>query len=194
MPGDKKTWGDRGATSYSANWHAFGGGWGEDWQKGGKARIPTSFPDGTSSTIAFLERRTICGNPSKDSGSLYVERIWGEDGQNGGPIGNTYTNNATFLAAYWVQQNSTGDLGQLFNPDSTGKSYPFRAQDLITGTIQNNPSQFDCLPNKLATFGASGLQVLLVDGSVRNVRPSINTLTLHTALVPNDGGVLGSDW
>ena len=30
LPADGLTWGGRGATSYSANWHAFGGGWGED--------------------------------------------------------------------------------------------------------------------------------------------------------------------
>src|SRR5689334_21694348 len=25
-------WGNRGQASYHSNWHAFGGGWGEDWQ------------------------------------------------------------------------------------------------------------------------------------------------------------------
>ncbi|MFO0845795.1 MAG: DUF1559 domain-containing protein [Gemmataceae bacterium] len=52
----------RGQVSYHANWHAFGGGWGEDWQYGGKARIPRNFPDGTSNTIGFFERYTRCGN------------------------------------------------------------------------------------------------------------------------------------
>src|SRR5437667_1890585 len=42
--GQAADWGNRGQTSYFANWHAFGGGWGEDWQIGGKARIPASFP------------------------------------------------------------------------------------------------------------------------------------------------------
>ena len=202
MPGDKKTWrtaNGRGATSYSANWHAFGGGWGEDWQVGGKAAIPTSFPDGTSNTIAFLERRAICGRNGSTSGSLYVERIWGEDGQNSGPVAQNYTNNAWFVPAYWVpvgmsQGGGFTDPRQANSPDLTGSRYPFRSQDLINGTIQVNPSLAECLPPKLATFTASGLQVLLVDGSVRNVNPSINTRTLHMALCPNDGGVQGSDW
>src|SRR5262249_53498867 len=44
LPAGGQTWGNRGATSYAANWHAFGGGWNEDWQIGGKARIPATFP------------------------------------------------------------------------------------------------------------------------------------------------------
>ncbi|HEY8506650.1 MAG TPA: DUF1559 domain-containing protein, partial [Gemmataceae bacterium] len=54
-----------GAASYHSNWHAFGGGWDEDWQIGGKARIPGTFPDGTSNTIGFLERYAICGPGAK---------------------------------------------------------------------------------------------------------------------------------
>src|SRR5262249_23511064 len=36
LPADGMTWGNRGASSYSSNWHALRGGWGEDWQVGGK--------------------------------------------------------------------------------------------------------------------------------------------------------------
>jgi len=204
LPGDKKTWksgNGRGATSYSANWHAFGGGWGEDWQVGGKATIPSSFPDGTSNTIAFLERRTICGQPGTGDGTRYVERIWGEDGQNSGPVAQNNTATAWFVPAYWVPPVMTQGGGftdprqaQSPNPDPNNPTYPFRTQDLINGTIQVNPSQSQCLPPKLATFGGSGLQVLMVDGSVRNVKPSIDTRTLHMALCPNEGGVLGSNW
>jgi prepilin-type N-terminal cleavage/methylation domain-containing protein len=205
MPGNKKTWGNRPATSYSANWHAFGGGWDEDWQIGGKATIPSSFPDGTSNTIAFLERRTICGNSSLSTGDRYVERIYGEDGQNSGPVAQNYTVNVWFVPAYWVPPSMTvgtglslpaataNNIGTNTNPPTT-PTYPFRSQDLINGTIQVSPSLSECLPPKLNTFGASGLQVLLVDGSVRNVRASIDALTLHMALVPNDGGVIGGGW
>lgn len=49
----KKTW---ASTSYAANWLVFGGGNGS--QK--FARIPVSFPDGTSNTIVFAERYQMC--------------------------------------------------------------------------------------------------------------------------------------
>src|SRR5215217_7689154 len=61
VPASKKVNGDRGAASYSANWHALRGGWAEDWQVTGKASIPTYFPEGTNNTVLFLERRAVCG-------------------------------------------------------------------------------------------------------------------------------------
>ena len=192
MPGNKLTWFSRGATSYSSNWHAFGGGWGEDWQIAGKATIPSSFPDGTSNTIAFLERRTICGTNGATTGTQYVERIWGEDGQNAGPKAQAHNQNATFAPTYWVPIPPGGGA------DPLPVGYPFRAGttdlDPSWAGIQNAPSKAACNPMRLASFGASGLQVLLVDGSVRNVKSSISPMTLNMALVPDDGGVLGNDW
>jgi len=192
--GSTPNWG-RGSTSYSANWHAFGGGWGEDWQVAGKAAIPTSFPDGTSNTIAFMERRSICGNPAAATGYGYVERIWGEDGQNVGPKAAVYNQNVYFVPSYWVPV--TGGTGPAsIGADPTPANYPLRPQDVNNpiNAIQINPSQNDCVPYRLNTFSASGMQALLADGSVRNIKPTISALTLIMALVPNDGGVLGNDW
>src|SRR5436305_2716867 len=75
-------WGNRAQVSYHANWHAFGGGWDEDWQIAGKARIGASFPDGTSNTIAYVERYAKCGPGTTDDWNSYkyVSRIWAEDG------------------------------------------------------------------------------------------------------------------
>jgi prepilin-type N-terminal cleavage/methylation domain-containing protein len=204
MPGGKKTWFNRPATSYSANWHAFGGGWDEDWQVGGKATIPSSFPDGTSQTIAVLERRSVCGNPTNAQGPLYVERIYGEDGQNAGPTAQNHTDHAWFTPAYWVPAN--GALNQTTDANTANHdaahtpnlnapaTYPFRTSDLSQSAIQNGPSQNDCLPPRLQTLSSGVIQVLLVDGSVRSVKGSIDPVTLNMALCPNDGGVLGNGW
>jgi len=197
MPASGGTWGHRGvprgATSYSANWHAFGGGWGQDWQIAGRANVGSSFPDGTSNTIAFLDRPAICGREGTASGTSYVQRIWCEDGQNAGPIASMYTQNAWFIPAFWV--HIPGGYDPTPPSDSTG-TYPFRAADLnsVWTQIQVNPSQNDCDPKRLATFGASGLQTLMMDGSVRNVKATISPRTLVQALVPNDAQSLGSDW
>jgi type II secretory pathway pseudopilin PulG len=191
MPAGGRTWisgSGRGATSYSANWHAFGGGWDEDWQIGGKATIPSSFRDGTSNTIAFLERRTICGkDPGSDPrGHVYVQRIWGEDGQNAGPRAVYYGGtNVYFCPAYWVP---------VAEPNMYTSGYPFRLTDLAVSSIQLNPTDIQCDPKRLATFDSSGLQVLMVDGSVRGLSATISPLTLNRALVPNDGEQLGNDW
>jgi prepilin-type N-terminal cleavage/methylation domain-containing protein len=207
LPGNRKTWGDRGATSYSMNWHAFGGGWGEDWQIGGKATIPTSFPDGTSNTIAFLERRAICGKPGTEDQGGYVEHIWSEDGQNGNMVAAHYapgSGRPYFVPAFWAPPGD-GDNGLWLGVEDTGglsksmasrfaAGYPFRTTDLTYLVIQVSPAPNDCDPRRLQTLSSSGLQVLMADGSVRNVRATINPRTLALALVPNDGQVMGSDW
>ena len=78
-PAGGLTWGNRGATSYAANGFVFGtgntdsGSWANSPQgaDGGQARIPATFQDGTSNTVVFSERFTICQSR---------QHIWGEDG------------------------------------------------------------------------------------------------------------------
>jgi len=192
---DNLTWGDRGATSYSANWHAFGGGWGEDWQLGGKARIPSSFPDGTSQTIGYMERYAICGRTAgvaSDEGTNYVERIWSEDGQNSGPIAQNYNQHTFFVPAYWgANKGTSGGL------DPLPADYPFNRTTLTSQYFQVPqiaPTVDNCVPYRLQTFGASGLQILLMDGSVRSMSGAISQATLWRAMLPNDGQTLGNDW
>ena len=195
VPANGKTWSDRGATSYSANWHAFGGGWGDDWQHGGHARIPASFPDGTSNSIGFFERYSICGDASTawtGSGRQYVERIFGEDGQLPGPISEKYTDHAWYSPAYWI------DIPGGYDPTPPqGSNYPINpvtGDSTYFGGVQVAPSIIQCDPVRLQTLSASGLQVLLMDGSVRNTSPTMSNATWVRAILPNDGFVNGSDW
>jgi prepilin-type N-terminal cleavage/methylation domain-containing protein len=51
-----------------------------------------------------------------------------------------------------------------------------------------------CNPRLAQGFGAGGIQVGLADGSVRNVSSSVTSLTWASALIPDDGLVLGNDW
>ncbi len=190
MPSSFKTWGDRGATSYASNWHAFRGGWGEDWQAGGKTRMPASFSDGTSNTIAYFERYAICGGGSVPDG--YIEHIWGEDGQGANPTYYYYGGHyALFAPSYWV------DPGTTFQGDPPAGDYPVNS---VTGNAQfgtlpqRAPSIKNCIPAQLQAFSASGIQVLMVDGSVRAVSSSVSLNTWVRAIVPNDGFPLGSDW
>jgi prepilin-type N-terminal cleavage/methylation domain-containing protein len=196
-----------GAASYHSNWHAFQGGWGEDWQVGGKARIPGTFPDGTSNTIGFLERYAICGNGSKGKPSspwgqstVYAERSWQEDGSNTGPVAEYHESGSAFVSpSYWISHgvhgsDSNATWGQ---PRNIPTNYPI---DRTTGVSayftapQASPSVANCDPTRLQSFGAGGIQVLLMDGSVRTVGVSTSPATWVRALTPNDGFVLGNDW
>jgi hypothetical protein len=179
LPANNKTWGDRGASSYRANWHALRGGWDEDWQVGGVHRLPRNFPDGTSNTIFFAEAYSVCGRSSATTGTNYVELIWGEDGQNAGPMAQNYNQNVFFVPAFWNpvvvsdRRNSSG---------------------LGTPLPQMAPLKNNCDPKRVQALSAGGIQVGLGDGSVRGVSASISQLTWGQAVEPADGGVLGNDW
>jgi prepilin-type N-terminal cleavage/methylation domain-containing protein len=205
LPGDGKTWdgwGTRGATSYAMNWHVFRGGWDEDWQKGGIGRIPATIPDGTSNTIFFAERYTICGDPVLDvesptgRGIGYVEHIWAEDGQNAGPRAETYFapngSHPNFTCAFWVHLPGIGSQdgnSQTHNWQNV-PNYPWAFAVLP----QDTPTQNQCDPLRLQSFSAGGIMVGMGDGSVRSVSTGISAVTWGRAIDPKDGGVLGSDW
>jgi prepilin-type N-terminal cleavage/methylation domain-containing protein len=197
--GDGKAWDRGGATSYAANWHAFGGGGWEDWNVGGKARIPGTFPDGTSNTIAYMERYAVCGDNSNGQGwdhsYVYAERSWQEDGPAGGPIGQFHNGgaNATnvfVLPYFWCNIPGGYQEGQ------APADYPV---NLTTGNTsyfllpQVAPPIKQCDPKRLQTIGQV-CHVLLMDGSVKALTGSTSATTWARALSPNDGFPNGNDW
>jgi len=190
-PADFRTWSGnvpRGGTSYAANWHVFRGGWNEDWQKGGVHSL-NSIKDGLSNTIFWSERYMICGDPALPTGTGYVEHIWGEDGQNAGPVAQRYTNNVWFCPGFWASIpggfSSTGD-----NPNQNPVGYPANYVTLP----QAFPQVKDCDPTRLQTLSEAGLQVGLGDGSVKVISSNISQQTFARAIDPVDGLPLGTDW
>jgi prepilin-type N-terminal cleavage/methylation domain-containing protein len=101
--------------------------------------------------------------------------------------GNATNNVATF---YWGETggacNRTGGQG------GNGSIPGFYT---ITATPQITPLPFvNCNPCLLQCMTTSGIQVALGDGSTRLVTPSISSTTWAMAIMPMDGGELGSDW
>jgi prepilin-type N-terminal cleavage/methylation domain-containing protein len=193
VPSDSRTWRSgtgRGATSYAANWHAFGGGWGEDWQIGGKARLGPYFQDGTSNTIAYMEWYAVCGDPNRPTGSHYVERIWAEDGQNCNPlaeISGRNLPNVRFCPAWWAFYPGGFDLG---SPERFPPGYPLT---YIT-VPQFGVNKLQCDPYRVQGYSTGGILVLMCDGSVRNVSPGISQQTWALAIMRDDGLVLPGNW
>jgi prepilin-type N-terminal cleavage/methylation domain-containing protein len=200
-------WGNRGSVSYAANWHAFGGGWGEDWQIAGKARIPASFPDGTSNTIAFVERYAMCGPGSSADWNTYryVDRIWAEDSDGScfacpGPVTEYYGNNGAWMSpAWWMTIRPGGGnlIATYDDPSRPPADYPINRTTGISPymtAIQMTPTRQQCDPTRLQAMSAGGMLVVMMDGSVRLVNASVSTDTLARAFTPNDGLVLGNDW
>jgi len=60
--------------------------------------------------------------------------------------------------------------------------------------IQVQPAIRVCNPRRLHAFTASGMQVVMMDGSVKNVSTGVDLNILARAIVPNDGFPIGNDW
>jgi hypothetical protein len=203
--GISSDWGNRAQVSYHANWHAFGGGWGEDWQIAGKARIPANFPDGTSSSIAFFERYAQCGPGTAADWNTYryVSHIWGEDSDGScfacpGPVTQNYGNNGAWQSpAFWMNLQLVSGA-QMPDPGTPPAGYPINPATgdsaFLPYPIQMKPTQKQCDPTALQAMSAGGMLVVMMDGSVRSITPNVTRPTLARAIVPNDGFVLGSDW
>jgi prepilin-type N-terminal cleavage/methylation domain-containing protein len=193
----------RGQVSYHANWHAFGGGWNDDWQ-GSNARIPGSFPVGTSYTIGFFERYSRCGNgtgPGDWNSNIYASRTWAECGPNPGPIAQRYDegNDGVFIRrwegpVWWIALKGGYDPMVGVPRPYDYPIDPATGQSRYMTTIQNRPTIDQCEPSRLQAMSAGGMLVLMVDGHVRSVSTTISVHTLARAVVPDHTCLPGNDW
>ncbi|MBX9578761.1 MAG: DUF1559 domain-containing protein [Gemmataceae bacterium] len=194
----------RGHCSYHANWHAFGGGWGEDWQIGGKARLVSSFPDGTSNVIGFFERYARCGNGTATgdwNSNIYASRMWAEDGPNPGPIAQRYDEGDINVyirrwlgPVWWIALKGGYDPGAGVPKPRDYPIDPATGLSVYMTAIQQKPTVQQCEPSRLQAMSPGGMLVVMMDGSVRSVNSGVSTHTLAKALVADDGLVLGGDW
>jgi hypothetical protein len=76
------------------------------------------------------------------------------------------------------------------NPSSLGSIPAF----YTTNPPQFAPLPLNCNPCMLQSASSAGIMVGLFDGSVRLVTQGITPGTWYNAVMPNDGGVLGTDW
>jgi hypothetical protein len=124
------------------------------------AAIPRTFSDGTSTTILFAEKYTVCGAAPSSVASFY----WGETG---------------------------GACNRVGGPGGNGSVPGFYTLNVPQPKVSYNTQ---CNPCMLQAPWSGGIQVALADGSIRMVNTSISAATWASAIQPNDGNVLGSDW
>jgi len=163
-------WGNRGATTYAANWYVFQG----NGNNGPQAKIPTTFTDGQSQTIVFVERYAVCQG---------YAHVWSESGQGAGPGSNYWG------PSWWAPSNeglwASGGNSPISNGHTNFQYSPnFQAQPSVSACNAAYPQ---------APY-AGGMMVGMGDGSVRLVNTGVGSQTWTYAIYPNDGGVLGSDW
>jgi prepilin-type N-terminal cleavage/methylation domain-containing protein len=189
----------RGQCSYHSNWHAFGGGWNDDWQTGGSFRMPAKYPDGTSNTIGFFERYARCGNGTAVgdwNSNIYASHIWAEDGPIPGPIAEKYIpGNQDQWIRHWLGPVWWITLKGGYDPNPP-PDYPMdrAGHSRYMTAIQNRPTIPQCDPARLQAMSSGGMLVGMMDGSCRSVDAAVSVDTLAKAVVPDDGFPMGSDW
>lgn len=136
--------------------------------------LEASFPDGTSSTMAFAERFSRCANSALVF-SLTLPSIGG-------------------------RRPSFADGGPACGGVNQGDVYPVTVggvtQPSVPGvTFQTNPVPWDdkCDPSLPQTPHIDGMIVTFMDGSVRTASPSIDPAVFWAAVTPA-GGEVGAGW
>jgi prepilin-type N-terminal cleavage/methylation domain-containing protein len=131
--------------------------------------LGSGFLDGTSNTLLFTTRYSLCNGVTLDY----------RDGPATTPAGVASTAGAFFGAHAPLDAANAGAT------KSTG------------WTFQNSPAPAAC-ENAASTYGhsygAGGLSVCLGDGSVRQISPGMTGYTWRAAVHPSDGRTFGPDW
>lgn len=155
-------WGNYGVTGYAANYQALG--W---WFRttNNKVMRMSSVTDGTSNTIFYAEKMTVCLNnaiPSGYTGAKY--NIW------------------AYARTAWNEWNP------VFGYQITGPASKFQVSPRWSGSTAN------CDPRLASSPRSSGILVALGDGSGRFVRAGVDPNMWWSACTPDQGEVLSGDW
>jgi len=147
---------------------------------GGDRRLPSSIPDGTSSTIALAERYHHCPTNRFTYENLFAP--WPGATPEDAAVQRLGPRRSTFADPWW------GDVVPVpgASPDTTRASVPGM-------TFQVRPRLADADARILQTPHSGGLPVAMFDGSVRTISPGVAE-GVFWALVTPDGGEVGGDY
>ena len=153
--------------------------------------LASSFPDGTSNTVMYVEHLALCRGPTDGNTATNGRNVW--------PAVNLSTGDPI---SYWPGE-TTGATPSGFPGFSVGPYPTAMTPDPANGnalewlTPQASPSlgaSGTCNPLTANGGHTGGVLVGLADGSVRLVSSGVTQRTWNAALTPAGGETLGSDW
>ncbi len=161
-------------TSYNVNGQVFFGQW---------AKLGSTFTDGTSNTVMYVEHLALCRNPAGGNTVTDGRSVW--------PAVNLTTGDPI---VYWTGEDTT----------TTFPGFPGAAAQYATAKVGGLWK----VPQSSPTFGPAGtcdpttangmhpgiVVVSMADGSTRNVSVSITPATWNAVLTPNAGDAIGADF
>lgn len=130
-----------------------------------KARLDSSFPDGTSSTIVATEKFAYCTSQTTNIFHPHGGTAW------------AFSKTAPTVPLH-------PGFAISWNGGSTGPPSLF----------QYRPAPDDCDPTKAQTAHTGGIQACMADGTVRTLAPTIGQATWWALCTPDAGDTPGLDW
>ncbi len=194
-------------TSYAANARVFGtaaptsdGGW-SPWEvawnnAGGGTMKMMGISDGTSNTLAVIERQMVAGTQPMYYQNWSIVNAWTGSVQPGGiqmwgttdtppegmPFFGTTCNDPTQT---WDDTYGQWWLGNCRFPAAGPYEY---FQPPSRRLVPDQQQGYNIYP-----LSSSGVQALMCDGSVRNITTSVSVLAWSAAVTPNGGEAVGLD-
>jgi len=147
------------------------------------ARMPASFPDGTSNTIFFAEKLAVCSNAQFTGWYALGTGTKHATGYTGG---NFWAYACIESHQSWYGPSDPAFGIDNFSANGVGPNSLFQVRPF--------PPTTNCDPSRASSPHTGGMNAALGDGSVRFLGAGMTGTTWWAACTPASGDLLGSDW